>query len=250
MRRCFDAGGVITLLGSMAWAVAASGAEPGLMGHWRFEEAEGLRIEDASGNGRHGQILDESRGVRRVKGRRGRAVECTRGPQDARGQAGCIAIPGFDDVDWSKGLTVEVWVHFVKLSRPRTYEIVSNTLDDRGPGFRLMLSWSSLWLRSGEGGAGSTWGAQSDPTVTAIRTGEWYHLAGTYYGTVFRVYVDGELTGENTPKRPLTPGGTTIYVGAYRGGFAYGLDGIVDDLKLYNHPRTPEQIVMDAKLRN
>ena len=34
-----------------------------------------------------------------------------------------------------KGLTVALWVSLTRLDRPGTYELVSNTKDDRGPGW-------------------------------------------------------------------------------------------------------------------
>jgi len=231
----------------LAGAVAA-GPDEGLVGWWRFDETGGLAVVDGSGNGRDGQILADAQGVEHVAGRSGGALAFTGGPQDTRGEAGCVAIAGLGEIDWSRGLTIEVWVRFDELVRPSTYEIVSNTVADRGPGFRLMLSWASLWLRSGEGGSGRTWGAGSDPSVTALRTGEWYHLAGTYDGSVFRVYVDGALVGESEPGLTLTPGEPTVWVGSYRAGFAYGLTGAVDDLRLYSTARSAAQIVMDAKL--
>ena len=46
----------------------------------------------------------------------------------------------------------------------------------------------------------------------------------------------------------LARGDTTVHIGAYRGGYAYGLDGVVDDLKLYNYAQSAEHVVMDAKL--
>ncbi|HJN15109.1 MAG TPA: LamG domain-containing protein, partial [Armatimonadota bacterium] len=196
--------GLLMLLVSLP--AMSHGAETSLVGYWPFDATEGLAVIDASGNGRHGEILNNSLGATRVTGRSSGAIEFDGGDQDARGGAGCVAIPGLDAIDWSEGLTVEVWVRFTDLQRPSTYEIVSNTQDDRGKGFRLMLSWASLLLRSGEGGAGETWGAGSDPTGTSIRTDEWYHLAGTYDGSVFRVYVDGALVGESAEGLDLTQG--------------------------------------------
>ena len=239
----------LSLLLAMAAPLAsADGETQELAGYWRFDEAEGLTVKDASGKGRDGQILNNSQGAKRVAGRNGGAIEFTGDDEEVRGQAGCIDIPGFENIDWATGLTIELWVRFTNLYRPNTYELVSNTVSDRGTGFRFMLTWASLCLRSGEGDAGTTWAAASDPSAIAIKTGEWYHLAATYDGSAFRVYVDGELAGESAQGLELTPGLNTICVGSYRSGYAYGLDGIVDDLKLYNYPRSPAQIVMDAKL--
>ena len=78
--------------------------------------------------------------------------------------------------------------------------------------------------------------------------GEWYHMAGTYDGAIFRVYVDGALAGQSEGQLALTPGESTVWVGAYRGGYAYGLDALVDDVRLYDYARSPAQVMMDAKL--
>ena len=237
------------LLWSLVGTLVALG-EPGKQRNWRwtFEEADGLKIHEASGQVKPGAILHESRGVQRVRGRSGMALEFAGGDRRQRSQAGCVLLNGLEQVDWSQGLTVEAWVFFTKLERPATYEIVSATKGDRGPGWRLMISWESLWLRTGEGGAGTTWGAGSNPSATRFKPGQWYHLAGTYDSSVFRVYVDGVLVGQSEAKLTLPPGAPIVYVGSYQGGFAYGLNGIVDDVRLCNRARSPVEMIARAKL--
>ena len=250
--RCLTSAAFTSVILLLAGALgpATGDAEKRLVGYWPFEEREGLRVEDASGAGRHGEILNDSRGVQRVAGRNGGALQFAGGDPNARGAAGCLALPGLKEQDWSKGLTVELWARFTALDRPATYEMVSDTRDDRGPGFRFMVSWLSLWLRSGEGGGGKTWGAGTDANVTPLRPGEWYHLAGTYDGARFRVYVDGALAGESEEKHALTRGEGVLYVGAYHAGYAYGLNAVLDDLRLYNYARSPAEIMLDARLRD
>ena len=230
---------------TLGWA---DEAQKRLVGYWPFEESDGMKLADASGSGHDGQILNDSRGVKRISGRRGGAIEFSGGDGKTPNQAGCITLPGFDPVDWSKGMTVELWLELTKLDRPATYELVSNTKSDRGPGWRFMIAWQSLCLRSGEGGSGKTWGAGTEPSLTQLRTGEWYHLAGTYDGSVFRVYVDGVLAAQSEANLGLTRGDATLDVGAYGHGYAYGLNGVVDDLRLYNYPRSPAEIIRDARL--
>jgi hypothetical protein len=219
-----------------------------LVAYYPFEESAGLEIRDASGLCHNGEIMNASRGVKRVEGRTGRALEFTAGDPKARSQAGCVALNGIDTAQFSSGLTIELWARFNSFVREQTYELVSNVPSDRGPGFRFGFSWQSLWLRSGEGGAGKTWGAQSSPAAFAPKVGEWYHLAGTYDGSVFRVYVDGVLMGQSDPNLKPTPGQATVFVGAYGGGYAYGFDGIIDDVRLYNYARCASDIALDAKL--
>ena len=42
-------------------------------------------------------------------------------------------------------------------------------------------------------------------------TGQWYHVASTYDGKMFRSYVNGELQGEaELAFKPQGPGGTSV----------------------------------------
>ncbi len=211
-------------------------ADDQLLGHWTMDDSQSI------------EVLNDGRGVAFVDGRNGKAIEFTGGDPKQRAQAGCAVIKSLDKVDWSKGMTIELWIKFNKIDRPQSYEIVSNTVSDRGPGFRFRLSYLTLGFTSGEGGDGKTWGAGSDSTNLRIVKDQWYHFASTYDGSKFRVYVDGELAGESDANLELTKGRKQIYLGAYNGGYAYGLNGALDDLKIYDHARTAKQIVMAAKL--
>lgn len=233
------------VLAVCAGALAAADGPP--VGAWRFDEGEGGSVADATSNGRSATIMNQGRGVRWVEGRRGKAIEFTGGDPNARGKAGCVRIPDTGGLDFTKGLTVELWVKFTKIDRPNTYELVSNTFADRGKGFRLILSWLSLRLKSGEGGAGKTWGAGSKPAKTKIEPGVWYHVAATYDGSAYRVYLDGLEVAASESGLTMTPGRPVTYIGSYSGGYAYGLDGVVDDVRIYDYPRTPRQILAAAK---
>jgi Concanavalin A-like lectin/glucanases superfamily len=134
------------------------------------------------------------------------------------------------------------------LDRAGTYELLSNTVADRGPGFRFALFWSGLWLRSGEGRQGKTWGAQTNPSTAQFKPGLWYHLAATYDGSIFRVYVDGVLAGQSEPNLTLTPGKPSLDLGGYGAGYAYGLNAVVDEVRVYDYPRSEAEIILDAKL--
>jgi hypothetical protein len=247
MRRFLASVGIWWVVSALAQAQAPVRAGT-LLGCWSFEEKDGLAINEAVGRVGPGAILNEGRGVTRVPGRSGMALEFAGGDLATRGNAGCVQFQGMEAVDWGKGLTVEAWVRFNRLERSATYEIVSNTTDDRGPGWRFMLSWQGLWLRTGEGGGGTVWGASSNPSATRFETGPWYHLAATYDGSIFRVYVDGVLAGESAAGLKLPAGEPVINLGSYRGGYAYGLDGVVDEVRLYDYARSAAEIVAAAKI--
>jgi len=59
---------------------------------------------------------------------------------------------------------------------------------------------------------------------------------------------DEVLAAHSEANLALTPGDVTLGVGAYGAGYAHGLNGIVDDLRLYNCARSAAEIIRDAKL--
>lgn len=212
---------------------------------WKFEEA-GPQISDSAGNGNNGKPVNENN-VKRVQGRNGKALKFALENR----KNGCVIITGIAEKYgfFTKGITVEAWIKInSSFKRESTYEIVSNTESDRGRGFRLIISWGKLCLRSGEGGSGGkTWEASSNTSAQQIKPDIWYHAAGVYDGSVFKVYLDGDLVGQSEEKLALTPGKKDLCIGSYGNGSAYGFDGVIDEVKIYDYPRTDLQILQDAK---
>ena len=228
-------------------AATPSAEAKGPVAYWSFDEGTGSRVEDTSENGNHGTVANEMRSVKWVDGRSGKALAFT-GKQSTRNEKGCVTIPGLGHHDFSTGMTIEGWIKLdPTIVRNGGYEIVSSTVSDRGPGFRFRIAWQALWFGSGEGGAGTTWGGASTPAQTPIKAEVWYHIAGTYDGSVFRVYLDGAEVGASEPNLQLTKGQPTVFIGAYCGGYAYGFEGVIDEVKIYDHARSAVQILTDAK---
>lgn len=213
----------------------------------KFDEGEGLAAKDSSGNNNDGKIMREGKYTKWVEGRVGKALKFI-GNQKIRNENGCVVINNMGKYNFSKGLTVEAWVKFNdKHTRRDTCEIISNTIDDRGKGFRFRLFWNRINLMSGEGKSGKTWGASSNPARNPVNNNVWYHVAGTYDGSVFRVYIDGEEVAISESGLALTKGKKSIYVGSYCGGYAYGFNGTIDEIKIYDYARSNIEILKDAK---
>jgi len=222
---------------------------PKLVAHWTFDEGEGGVVADRSGHANSGDIANDMRGAAWVQGRNGKALAFT-GSQETRNENGCVTVKGMGRYDFTGGITVTAWIKTSGARRREgTYEIVSNTVSDRGTGFRFRISWDALHLFSGEGGQGRTWGASSNPAHVNIKSDTWYHVAGTYDGSVFRVYLDGEEVGVSERGLPLTKGRDVICIGAYRDGYAYGFEGVIDEVRVYDSALPHVEILKHAKLR-
>lgn len=99
-----------------------------------------------------------------------------------------------------------------------------------------------------EGAAGASPGLNHPVLgVTPITTGLWYHAAATYDGATWRLYLNGNLERELYVGQPvrsdciqhagLATGMTST--GAPAGYF----NGALDEVRVWNHARTPEQIL-------
>ncbi len=81
---------------------------------------------------------------------------------------------------------------------------------------------------------------------TAIERGTWHHVAASYDGTTWRLYVDGALDGEATAN--AMPRADSIHPFAIgtaiaSDGVAHGfLHGAVDELRLWDHARSGDEI--------
>lgn len=252
-RTTFTRFAVLTLTSGVLITAGAEQDKPSstgdsLLAHWTFDDAAGAVVRDSTGNGHDGTISHDMRCVTRVKGRNGKALAFT-GNQATRHENGCVVVPSMPADEFSAGMTVSAWIKLApSMVRSGTYEIVSNTFSDRGKGFRLRSSWQALNFVSGEGGNGKTWGASSNPSQTPIASGVWYHVAGTYDGSVFRTYLDGQLVGASAPGLALTRGRPHVYIGSYNDGYAYGFEGVIDDVRLFTRPLSALEVLRQAKL--
>jgi hypothetical protein len=235
------------IVGSVCSLTGADQVDKKPVGVWKFDESEGVQVKDSSENGVNGTISKDMLNVKRVEGKSGMALSFNLNDK----KNGAVVLPGVAEKNgyFAKGMTVEAWIKMNStLKREGTFEIVSNTVSDRGPGVRLLITWGMLALRSGEGDeSGKTWEASSKPSTHAMKPDVWYHVAGVYDGSVFSVYLDGELVGQSEPEKTLTKGTPDIYIGSYNNGYAYGFDGLIDEVAIYDYPRTAVQILGDSK---
>ncbi|HEY6816092.1 MAG TPA: CARDB domain-containing protein, partial [Croceibacterium sp.] len=69
----------------------------------------------------------------------------------------------------------------------------------------------------------------------------WTHVAGTYDGSMLRLYINGELAGEQAFTGTINHSGAPLSIGAAPGG-DYLWGGSIDEVRLWNVARTGEQI--------
>ncbi len=143
-------------------------------------------------------------------------------------------------------ITVEAWVFpmslpayndgKVILSRPYwnmepwfAYELkISNWGATDNPRFQFCITDGTVPMT----------GAYADDT-SPVTMGTWTHLAGTYDGSMVRLYVNGQLTGEIPFTADIPEGNTGLYLGGLSHTYFHGL---IDDVRLWNVARTQQEI--------
>ncbi|HEY0608941.1 MAG TPA: LamG domain-containing protein [Chitinophaga sp.] len=93
-------------------------------------------------------------------------------------------------------------------------------------------------------------GATTDPYY--INTKRWYTVIFTYDGDTSRIYVDGEMKGQELIKTAqFTANAQDIFIGKSEySSFPYWFNGVIDELRIYNRPLNEKEIKQLSELKN
>ena len=163
------------------------------------------------------------------------------------GTGGHVRVPDQASFHCTTGLTIEAWVHPTNVAAQN--EIVDKWdavvgYNQRSyaaallPGGRFFLQLAPL---------GTTAGATYVATTNAVALNGWTHVAGTYDGSMIRVYLNGVLNAQGTYTNGIFPGTNDLAIGGVVGGAAYGsvilpFKGWIDEPSLYNRALTSTEI--------
>jgi hypothetical protein len=153
-----------------------------------------------------------------------------------------VDIPHVDVLNVTEALTIEAWI------KPNSWStnIWENYIVGKDDWSNTSAGYA---LRGGDDGrlsfniaSNGGWSeVVSDPLLTP---GSWYHVAGTYDGTVMKIYIDGfnvaslEYTGTITPSLFNLNIGNVPFLGQGNRLF----DGLIDQVDIWNIALTESQI--------
>ncbi|MEC4814385.1 MAG: LamG domain-containing protein [Scytonema sp. PMC 1069.18] len=217
------------------------GINDGLVGYWQFDERDGSTVLDRSGNNNHGLLINGTRS----DGKYGKAVELS-GSDDSH-----ISIPGSLSLNsLTDQITVTAWV-FPSVAPSGFKVIVSRQIG-------TVLHPDQFYLGFGpeNGRMHYKWHLGTDDNGT-LREGDiysgipdvnrWIHMAGTYDGSMMRLYVDGveidnqPLTGSiRVDDNPVTIGGEEN--GAEPQVVDGEFEGLIDEVRIYNRALDASEI--------
>lgn len=208
----------------------ASSSNNGLVAAYNFEEGYGATIVDASGKGNHGI----TRGTVRVsKGKFGQAASFD-------GIDDWITVNDSATLDLTTGMTLEAWVY--PTAPMSGWRAVVNKEQPNGFGAAYYLAANSD-LNQPEAAIYTTaWNKlYGGPMVSA---NQWTHLAGTYDGATFKLYVNGVQVSSQpqTGSIDVTTGVLRIGGNDYWGEF---FKGYIDEVRVYNRALNASEIATD-----
>lgn len=209
--------------------VSPPGTGPsGLVGHWKLDEGSGGTTADASGQGATGTLLN--------------------GPVWAAGRTGNAL--GFDGVDDRVDLGNPAHLRFTGAMSLSAWVWVDTFTQNGRIINKQGASGSRGWSLNVESGGFASFQVATSSTSlaivngTALPTGQWVHLAGTYEpGVAMRLYVNGVLNASLTSGVPASQYNSALNaaIGSRPDGNT-PFDGRIDDVRIYSRALTAAEV--------
>jgi hypothetical protein len=216
-----------------AWAINDDKA---LMFYFTFDEDEGGKVTDISGNDIEGTFEGA---VWSKDGKIGGAVHLENNQQ-------FVEVDAVPELDITDALTFQAWFF------PEESQGDSNLMGRRSSANvgGYCLQWSAqftgspqieTWINIG-GWKGSRQKQTIEPDLE-----EWHHVSSTYDGDMIRQYIDGKLDVEFAPPKGKINSIEVVFrIGKAQTGLD-GMVGLVDEVAIYNRALTVDEINQDME---
>jgi hypothetical protein len=203
----------------------------GPIAEWKFDENTGSSAYDTSGNSNTATFQNDTKWS---TGKTGAAAKFD-------GSTDYISVASSSFYQMSTNFSYEAWV--MRTSDESVEKDIFMTQDN----------WIDFYLRNfhdinvrvrytdwtGDTLGCSTWTDGIAPLNT------WTHYAVTMDSSVLRLYINGKQCNSLTVTKTIGPGTPAFIIGAYQAGGLYSMNGLIDNLTVYNYARTPAQIAWD-----
>jgi len=190
----------------------------GLVGHWKFDG----NANDSSGNNNHGTLVGDPQWV---------AGHIGSGALDFDGRYDYVDLGDPTSLQITGNITMAAWI---KTDAPEDdYDIILAKGYTTSPNGEI-----SLRVRDNNYETDS-WDASGNHWVTVggagADIGQWVHLAGTYDGSNWNLYRNGQLLGSTLDSVGAVEVNAGWAIGSRGGGTADRLfDGLIDDARIYD----------------
>ena len=225
----------VLIFSALLMASCSPRDKQGLVAHWKFDEGQGGKLIDTSGNGNHGTI----HGAAWVTGRVGGGLRFD-------GVDDYVVIPKSASLNSiSKEITLMCWIKTPLTGRHSILERwpCGQSSNQRCLELDVDSEEKQVHFALSPTGVTGTW----HRFTNAIPVNKWVHIAATFDGKTMRIYVNGRpdpspAVLENPRIHPST---ADLNIGAWDSGNQLGgfFKGIMDEIGIYSRALTHEEIL-------
>jgi hypothetical protein len=203
----------------------------GPVGHWKFDEGEGNTAYDSTDNNNDGTLTLAPSGNTAtssawVAGKYGSAFSFD-------GTDDYFSISDDSVLDITDAITISAWVKPITISGNKWFaaKTITYELGFSGSKIDCSLRINNVWATNITG-------------KTTPQAGEWQHISCTYDGNFAIVYLNGKEDAKVYKNGSITANDNSLFIGSTSAANNF-YDGLVDDVRIYNYARTPEQVQLD-----
>jgi len=198
-----------------------------LIAHYCFDDVNGQTVPDASGYEMNGTLVGDARVVEDAV--RGKVLQL-----DGDGDwVDCGNDPLFS---MTEEMTISSWV---KANGPLE---LWHTVIAKGGGWK-MHSWAgSMKFACGVNVPGDISVHSGVRGRTNLNDNRWHHVAGVYNGRTATLYIDGRRDVSAATSGSIPANRFNVWIGADSQLFRHEWNGLIDDVRIYSYPLTPEEV--------
>ena len=205
-----------------------------LVAQWQFDETSGTSAADASGLDNKGTLHD----VTWSAGKIGNAAEFD-------GAKSYMEVADSDSLDLSDSFTITAWINLAEIGKGRQVLLQKRVADtnDVYTNYTLYAQWTQDALALVVGNGTKRVGYLSSKGIDTAN--KWHHIAVALGGGKVRFYIDGALAGEETATIKPYTNDAPLIIGRYTnadGTSKFFLNGLLDDLRIYNKVLSDDEI--------
>jgi hypothetical protein len=194
--------------------------QEGLVLYYSFDQDQGNKVVDISGNNRHGEVRD----ARHVQ-------DPQRGGVMSFDGSFCFAPVFVRNIDVD-AFSFSAWAKTPEAPRG---------VNDRGIFLLTDLVHHYVFAGNSEGGVGIEGnGSGINVYDRQFEVGRWTHITGTYDGRIFKIYWNAELAKARDKQSKALTGTFIIGSGAIHGGQSWR--GMIDEVAVFNRALTEEEV--------
>lgn len=207
-------------------------APNGTVLHFRFNDNSTINATDVSGYGNNGGLYGGGLWIANAS-----CKENFRGCTSLDGTNDYVKIPTSSSLNLNATgrFTMSAWVNFRSVGARQVivsyHNVYPTQLEGRATGtINALLTPANL-------GGGTDIGTSSN----YVEPNKWYHVASTYDGSTFRLYVNGTQVASGSHTTGVATATTATYIGTYNNVEQY-LNGTVDEVMILNHHLSADEI--------